>query len=139
MAMGATSASRLRTVGEESVSDLSAFDGKYLSVTTFRRDGSPVATPVWFVRDCERLLAETDGASGKVRRLRHDPHVLIAPCRAMGTITGEQVDARIEILPDLERPRAERLLKRKYRFDLVYVRPIRAIQSLFRRDRTPES
>ncbi len=129
----------LRKARAGSARDLSAFGGKYLSVTTFRGDGSPVATPVWFVRDCDRLLAETDRDSGKIRRLRRDPRALIAPCTAMGRLTGEQVDARIEILPDLERVRAERLLKRKYRFDRLYVQPIRAIQSLFQRDRKPET
>ena len=50
--------------------DLSSFGGKYMSVTTFRRNGSRVATPVWFVRDFDRLLVQTDEGSGKVRRLR---------------------------------------------------------------------
>jgi predicted pyridoxine 5'-phosphate oxidase superfamily flavin-nucleotide-binding protein len=54
--------------------DLGAlFPGRYLSVTSFKRDGTGVATPVWFVSDGRRLLALTDRQSGKVRRIRHDP------------------------------------------------------------------
>lgn len=47
-----------------------ALPGKYLSLTSFRRDGTGVATPVWFVEARGRLLVETDAASYKVRRGR---------------------------------------------------------------------
>jgi hypothetical protein len=55
-----------------------AFPGKYLSLTSFRRDGTGVATPVWFVEADGRLLVETDAGSYdagsyKVRRIRRDP------------------------------------------------------------------
>ena len=51
--------------------DLEAlFPGRYLSVTSFKRDGTGVATPVWFVSDGSRLLALTDLHSAKVRRIR---------------------------------------------------------------------
>ena len=40
-----------------------ALPGRYLSLTSFRHDGTGVATPVWFVEDGERLLVETDAAS----------------------------------------------------------------------------
>ena len=59
-----------------------AFSGKYLSLTSFRRDGTGVATPVWFVEADGRLLVETDASSYKVRRIRRDPQVTIAPCTA---------------------------------------------------------
>ena len=129
---------QINTVRGAAAPELPAFSGKYLSVTTFRRNGSPVATPVWFVRDFDRLLVETDGGSGKVRRLRRDPRALIAPCRAMGRITGPEVEATVAVLPDQERPRAERLIKRKYRRDMLFIRPIRAIQSMFRRGGAPQ-
>src|SRR5215218_1336099 len=59
-----------------------AFPGKYLSLTSFRRDGTGVATPVWFVEAGGRLLVETDASSYKVRRIRRDPRVTVAPCTA---------------------------------------------------------
>jgi PPOX class probable F420-dependent enzyme len=128
--MGAT-VSRIRPGAGSAAPDLSAFAGRYLSITTFRRDGTEVATPVWFVRDVDRLLVQTDASSGKVRRLRRDPRALIAICKAWGTVTGPKAEALVEILPDLERTRAERLIRRKYRFDMIIFRPLRAIQRAF--------
>jgi PPOX class probable F420-dependent enzyme len=79
--------------------DLKAlFPGRYLSVTSFRRDGTGVATPVWFVSDGSRLFALTDLHSGKVKRVRRDPRVVIASCRADGKLRHEPVPARAEVL-----------------------------------------
>jgi uncharacterized protein len=91
------------------------FPGRYLSVTSFKRDGTGVATPVWFVADGSRLLALTDLHSAKVRRMRRNPHILVAPCRADGRLRGEPVPARAEVLTataDLER--VGRLLTERY-------------------------
>ena len=97
--------------------DLEAlFPGRYLSVTSFKRDGTGVATPVWFVSDGSRLLALTDLHSAKVRRVRRDPRVLVASCRADGKLRTEPVPARAEVLtatPDLER--VQKLLLERYR------------------------
>ena len=97
--------------------DLEAlFPGRYLSVTSFKRDGSGVATPLWFVCDGGRLCALTDLHSAKVRRIRRDPRVLVAPCGASGKLRGEPLPARAEVLtatPDLER--VQRLLIDRYR------------------------
>jgi len=100
------------------------FRGKYLSLTSFRRDGSGVATPVWFVSDNGHLAVETDANSYKVRRIRRDPHVRIAVCDARGRLRGAAVDAEARILPDSERERVERLLARKYRIDRFTVLPL---------------
>jgi hypothetical protein len=54
------------------------FHGKYLSLTSFKRDGTGVATPVWFVADGERLLISTDAQSFKVKRIRRNPRVTVA-------------------------------------------------------------
>lgn len=59
---------------------------KYVSLTTFRSDGTPVATPVWVVRDDAVLRILTDPASGKVRRLRADPRVRLSPCDMRGRV-----------------------------------------------------
>jgi PPOX class probable F420-dependent enzyme len=107
------------------------FRGKYLSLTSFRRDGSAVATPVWFVADNRRLLVETDAESYKVKRIRRDPHVRIALCDARGRLRGETVEARARVLPDGERERVEQLLADKYRLDRFTVLPIyRLVQRL---------
>jgi uncharacterized protein len=60
---------------------------KYISLTTFRADGSPVASPVWVVRDGETLRVLTDPASGKVRRLRANPRAGVAVCDMRGRTT----------------------------------------------------
>jgi PPOX class probable F420-dependent enzyme len=101
------------------------FTGKYVSLTTFRRDGTPVSTPVWFVSENGSLLVETDGDSYKVKRIRSNDSVTVTSCNAMGRrVTGEVVSARATILPAEERPRVERLLRRKYRLDYIFVLPI---------------
>jgi hypothetical protein len=83
---------------QRSAADLEAgFPGRYLSVTSFRRDGAGVATSVWFVSDGRRLFALTDLHSAKVRRMRRNPHVLVAPCRyrlvMLSTASGAASDA----------------------------------------------
>jgi PPOX class probable F420-dependent enzyme len=108
----------------EPVGNMELFQGKYLSLTSFRRDGSGVATPVWFVADNGHLLVETDADSYKLKRIRRDPHVRIAVCDARGRRRGEAVDAEAEILPNSERERVERLLAHKYRIDRFTVYPL---------------
>jgi hypothetical protein len=103
---------------------MARFEGKYLSLTSFRRDGTSVATPVWFVTDNGHLLVETDADSYKVKRIRRDAHVRIALCDARGRLRGEVVEAQARILPDDERTRAERLLAQKYRIDRYTVYPL---------------
>jgi uncharacterized protein len=97
--------------------DLEAlFPGRYLSVTSFKRDGTGVATPVWFVSDGRRLLALTDLHSAKVRRIHRDPRALVASCRANGNLRGEPVPAQVEVLtatPELER--VQKLLIERYK------------------------
>jgi PPOX class probable F420-dependent enzyme len=94
----------------------SLFSGRYLSVTSFKRDGTGIATPVWFVSDDRQLFAFTDLHSAKVRRVRRNPHVLVAPCRVDGKLRSEPVSARAEVLtatPELER--VQKLLLERYK------------------------
>jgi len=94
---------------------LAAFrDARYLSVTTFRRDGSRVDTPVWFAIDGDRLLAWTNASSGKVRRLRGDPRAELAPCTMRGRPLRPPVTARAVLLPASEGALVHKLLNRKY-------------------------
>jgi uncharacterized protein len=104
--------------------EMENFDGKYLSLISFKRDGTGVATPVWFARDNGHLLVETDADAYKVKRIRRDPHVRVALCDARGRVHSEPVDADARILPDSERERVERLLSRKYRIDRYTVYPL---------------
>ena len=112
--------------------DVAEIGGKFLSVTSYKRNGTGVATPVWFVTEGDRLLVMTDEHSGKVKRIRRDPFVRIAPCWARGRQKSEPVPAHAEILPSSETERVKGLIARRYRVDLLFVRPVRAVQTLFR-------
>lgn len=57
---------------------------RFVLLTTFRRTGVPVATPVWIVRDGERLLITSPSAAGKVKRLRHTAAVELVACSFRG-------------------------------------------------------
>ena len=120
---------------QQTAVELPVFGGKYLSITSFKRDRSGVATPVWFVQEAGRLLVQTDATSGKVKRIRRNPQVLVAPCTATGRPLADPVPARAELLDDAEVGRVERLLAAKYRIDLLIIRPIRALQAALRRGR----
>ncbi len=105
--------------------------GKYVSLTSFKRDGTGVATPVWFVVENERLLVKADAQSFKVKRIRRNPAVTVAPCSATGRLRGEPVPARAELLPQSELDHVEQLMARKYRIDRVVILPVyRAVQRL---------
>jgi PPOX class probable F420-dependent enzyme len=96
--------------------------GRYLSVTSFKRDGTGVATPVWFVSDGSRLFALTDLHSAKVRRIRRNPHVVIALCRPDGKLRGEPIPASAEVLtatPELERVQQLLIARYKLSYRLV--------------------
>jgi uncharacterized protein len=96
--------------------------GRYLSVTSFKRDGTGVATPLWFVSDGGRLFALTDAHSAKVARIRRNPQVLIAPCRVSGKLRGEPVPAHAEVLTataDLERVQQLLIARYKVSYRLV--------------------
>ncbi|MDO0924496.1 PPOX class F420-dependent oxidoreductase [Streptomyces sp. TG1A-8] len=88
--------------------------GKYLLVTTYRKNGSPVATPVWVVRDGDTLGVWTAAGSGKVKRIRRRPDVLVGPCDVRGHPTGDQLPATAEIADASTTARYRTLLTRKY-------------------------
>jgi PPOX class probable F420-dependent enzyme len=98
--------------------------GKYLSLTTYRRDGTPVATPVWFVEDEGRLFAITAADSYKAKRLRRNPAAMVAPCTAGGKLKDEAIPVVVEFLPRAEWGRVDRLMARKYRVDKILVLPL---------------
>ncbi len=87
---------------------------RYISLTTFRRSGQPVATPVWFVEDSGKLYVGTEAQAGKVKRLRNNPQVEVAPCTRRGEPTGPAVKALCRILNPSEEPRPRSLISQKY-------------------------
>jgi PPOX class probable F420-dependent enzyme len=88
----------------------------YALVTTYRKDGRAVPTPVWVVRDGDALAIWTVTDAGKVKRIRRDGTVLVGPCDVRGRPTGEQVPGRATVLDADGTARVRDLLRRKYGF-----------------------
>ncbi len=83
-------------------------------LTTFRRDGTPVGTPVSLAVDGERAFVRSPGDAWKVKRIRRNPHVEIAPCTPRGRPTGPAVPALARPLQGDDAKRAARALRRKH-------------------------
>jgi len=88
---------------------------QYINIETFRKNGEGVRTPVWFVREGEAVYVYTIADSGKVKRIRREPHVNIAPCKMDGTPVGDWFPALARELPDEGiGHRVDKLMDKKY-------------------------
>jgi PPOX class probable F420-dependent enzyme len=90
---------------------------RYASLTTFRRTGEPVSTPVWIApdaRDSGTLYMLTMVGAGKLKRIRNNPSVELAVCDFRGRSSGQRVAAVARILPPSEHSTANRALTKKY-------------------------
>jgi uncharacterized protein len=87
---------------------------KYISLATFRKTGVPVYTPIWFAEENGNLYFMTSGKMGKVKRIRNNPQVKIAPCTMRGKITGPEFSATARILSSAEGQRVWKAIKAKY-------------------------
>ena len=88
--------------------------GKYMLVTSYRKNGTPVATPVWVVRDGDKLGVQTQADSWKVKRIQARGDILVGPCDLRGNPTGDQVPATAEITDAATGARYRSLIARKY-------------------------
>jgi PPOX class probable F420-dependent enzyme len=120
---------------------LALAEERFISLTTFRRSGEPVSTPVWVSRDGDALVVLTPAGSGKVRRLRNDPRVEIQPCGRFGKVAEgvEPLRATAEVregAADVVRARAT--IRRTYPIESRLVLGIeRLLERLRGRPRTP--
>jgi uncharacterized protein len=87
---------------------------KYISLTTVRKNGTKVATPVWFGEDSDKLYVMTRSTMGKVKRIRNNPLVEVAPSTMRGSVTGDKLFAHARILPPEEHVHARQAINRKY-------------------------
>jgi len=87
---------------------------KYVLLTTFRKDGTPVSTPLWAALDGDRLLMWTVTDSWKVKRIRRNPRVTVAACDVRGNPKGPAVEATAEILDDAGTDRARDAIAKRY-------------------------
>lgn len=94
----------------------------YVSLASFRRSGAAVETPVWFARSGDRLVVFTAADSGKVKRLRNNERIRVAPCNARGRVKGDWIEGRARIVDDPVRiESAYAALRRKYGWQLAAV------------------
>ncbi len=89
-------------------------DCKRSLLVTFRRDGTPVPTPVWAAEAGGRLYVRTERTAGKVKRLRNDSRLLVAPCTVRGRPLGAPLEAAARMLSQEDEPLAERTLATRY-------------------------
>lgn len=87
---------------------------KYVSLTTFRKTGVGVPTPVWFGEQDDKLYIMTISHSGKVKRIRNNSQVKVAPCTIRGRVTGPEFTATARLLPPEDFPKARKTVTRKY-------------------------
>ncbi len=89
-------------------------DKKYISLETFRKSGAAVATPVWFAMQGGKLAFMSRDDSGKLKRIRNNPQVRLAPCTMRGKVTGPAVSGKARVLSGEEAAAARAALERKY-------------------------
>ena len=116
---------------------------QFIALTTFRKTGKAVTTPVWFAQCLGTIYVETHADAGKLKRLRHTTRVTLAPCTYNGKVTGAVSEGNAHILREPQectaastalakkygfmRPlfhfvrNAQRLLQRKARVEEVYI------------------
>jgi PPOX class probable F420-dependent enzyme len=89
----------------------------YISLETFRKDGSGVKTPVWAAPLDGHLVIFTEASSYKVKRLRNDPKIRAAACDVRGKVRGDWFDGTARILEDKDQiESAHRAIRAKYGF-----------------------
>ena len=95
--------------------DFAALGGHhYVNLTTFRRSGAAVVTPVWFALEGGKVYVVTTAEAGKIKRIRNNPQVQLAPSTGGGKALGPAVEAVARLLPPGEWTAATRALNAKY-------------------------
>jgi PPOX class probable F420-dependent enzyme len=89
-------------------------DQKTVLLTTYKRDGTGVPTPVHIAVDGDRAFVRTWDTTWKLKRIRNNPEVQVAPCTAGGRPTGPAIRARARVLGGGESEYAAKMLARKY-------------------------
>src|SRR5437016_13485644 len=85
------------------------------ALTTFRKTGEAVTTPVWFAESLGTIYVETHADAGKLKRLRHTARVTLTPCTYSGKVTGSVIAGHARMLTESEeRTAASAALAKKY-------------------------
>lgn len=115
-------------------------DEKYILLTTFRRDGTPVATPVWAVKlDGDEVGFWTSSGSGKAKRLAHTARVTAAPCDARGRVRAgaATVDATARLVTGSEFEAIRQRVVAKYGFQTKITKFLGTLVGIARGKRVP--
>jgi uncharacterized protein len=96
--------------------EIDQFDKQqYLNIETFKKSGEGVKTPVWFAVNNGKLFITTMNESGKVKRIRRNPTVNVAPCKVGGEVLGTWIKAEARIIEDITQiHEIDKLLNKKY-------------------------
>ena len=93
----------------------------YASLETYRKTGVAVKTPVWFAQDVSHrdptitvFYVYSEAKAGKVKRIRNNSQVRVAPCNVRGTLRGTWVEGRARLCSDHEAEHGQELLRQKY-------------------------
>lgn len=92
----------------------SLYHYRFVQLTTFRKNGAGIPTPVWFAPDQGKLYMMTINTTGKIKRIRNNGRVILAPCNGRGKVLGEQMEAHAHELPSSEHEHAITVLVRTY-------------------------
>jgi len=124
------------------MTDTSAFaalaDEAFISLTTFRKSGEAVSTPVWLARDGDALIVTTPEESGKVKRLRNSGRVEMRPCTRMGAVAegAPVVAGHARIIADATtRDRLTAVIRKKYGIEFHLITAIETIVAKRRKNR----
>lgn len=111
-------------------------EAQFVALTTFRRTGEGVVTPVWVAREGETLVVTTPAGTGKLKRLRNDPRVELRPCSRLGRIEEDAavVGGRVELRDDDgARESAHEVLREKYGAEFAIAMGVEGVAKRVRR------
>ena len=137
--MKLTGAAQLAT--RASVFDVAITDEKYVLLTTFRKNGDAVSTPIWIIGLPDGTGGfTTEATSGKVKRIGNNPSVTLQPCGMRGTVQpgSTVVNATAEVLLDDDARPIKTAVRQKYRVVTLLLTFSDLIRKLFRRAEAPE-
>jgi len=103
---------------------------KYINLETYRKNGQPVSTPVWFMIDNNLIYVVTSSDTGKAKRLRNNPDVRIMPSGFRGEPKGEWIEGKAKFAEGAEAERAIQLRKKKYGLQARLVGMIRGTSTV---------
>ncbi|MFN8496818.1 MAG: PPOX class F420-dependent oxidoreductase [Anaerolineae bacterium] len=105
----------MSTTMTQTARPFTALDGhKYMNLTTYRKSGAGVVTPVWFAEDGGRLYVMTQMSAGKTKRIRNTGRVEVAPADRAGKPLGPAAPGHARLLAGAEADAANTRLSKKY-------------------------